>query len=143
MRTTGNGTQGRGQVVDRPRPFYLAMALALGSVLLASRLLEPPQAINVCLFNLVTGLPCITCGLTRAFHAISLGNLRDALAYHPLSLFLYGLAAFHFLVACLRLLGWRARLLRTPRPVQTMVSGTLGLLFFSWIPRLLFSILNR
>jgi len=143
MRTTGNGTQGRGQVADRPRPFYLAMALALGSVLLASRFLEPPQAINVCFFNLVTGFPCMTCGLTRAFHAISLGNLRAALAYHPLSLFLYGLTAFHFLVACLRLLGWRARLLRTPHPVRAMVSGTLGLLLASWIPRLLISILNR
>jgi hypothetical protein len=143
MYTTVKGTRGHGQVADRPRPFYLAMALALGSVLLASRFLEPPRAVNVCFFNLVTGLPCMTCGLTRAFHAISLGNLRDALAYHPLSLFLYGLTAFHFLVACLRLLGWRARLLRTPHPVRAMVFGTLGLLFVSWIPRLLINILNR
>jgi len=139
MHTTMKGTQGHGQVVDRPRLFYLA----LGSVLLTSRFLEPPWAINVCLFNLVTGLPCMTCGLTRAFHAISLGDLRAALAYHPLSPLLYGLTAFHLLVACLRLLGWRARLLRTPHPVRTMVAGTLGLLFFSWIPRLLVSILNR
>ena len=143
MCTTVKGTRGHGQVADRPRPFYLAMALALGSVLLASRFLEPPQALNVCLFNLVTGLPCMTCGLTRAFHAISLGNLRDAMAYHPLSPFLYGLAISHLLVAVLRLLGWRARLLRTPRPVRAMVAGTLGLLLFSWIPRLLGNILNR
>ena len=142
MHTIVKGTRGHGRVADRPRPFYLAMALALGSVLLASRFLEPPRAINVCLFNLVTGLPCMTCGLTRAFHAISLGNLRDALAYHPLSLFLYGLAVWHLLVAVLRLLGWRTRLLRTPHPVRAMVAGTLGLLFFSWIPRLLFRILN-
>jgi len=143
MYTIVKGTREQGQVADRPRPFYLAMALALGSVLLASRFLEPPQAINVCFFNLVTGLPCMTCGLTRAFHAISLGDLRAALAFHPLSLFLYGLAISHLLVACLRLLGWRARLLRTPHPVRAMVSGTLGLLLASWIPRLLISILNR
>jgi hypothetical protein len=143
MHTIVKGTRAHERVADRPRPFYLAMALALGSALLASRFLEPPQSINVCLFNLVTGLPCMTCGLTRAFHAISLGNLRGALAYHPLSLFLYGLAVSHLLVAVLRLLGWRARLLRTPHPVRAMAAGTLGLLFFSWIPRLLASILNR
>ena len=143
MSTIAKDARAHDQVADRPRLFYLAMTLALGCMLLASRFLEPPGAINVCFFNLVTGLPCMTCGLTRAFHAISLGNLRDALAYHPLSPLLYGLAVLHLLVAVLRLLGWRARLLRTPRPVRAMAAGTLGLLFFSWIPRLLVNILNR
>ena len=134
---------GQNQATDRPRSFYLAMAVVLGGVLLASRALEPPQQINVCLFNLVTGLPCMTCGLTRAFHAISLGDLRQALAYHPLSLILYGLTVFHFLVACLRLLGWRSRLISTPNRVRTMVCGTLGLLFVFWIPRLLVAVLRQ
>jgi hypothetical protein len=134
---------GQNQATDRPRSFYLAMAVVLGCVLLASRSLEPPRQINVCLFNLATGLPCMTCGLTRAFHAISLGHLRQALAYHPLSLVLYGLTVFHFLVACLRLLGWRSRLISAPNGVRAMVGGTLGLLFVFWIPRLLVAVLRQ
>jgi hypothetical protein len=136
-------TAGQNQATDRPRSFYLGMAVVLGSVLLASRALEPPRQINVCLFNLTTGLPCMTCGLTRAFHAISLGHLRQALAYHPLSLILYGVTVFHFLVACLRLLGWRSRLISTPNRVRAMVRGTLGLLFVFWIPRLLVAVLRQ
>jgi len=134
---------GQNQATDRPRSFYLAMAGVLGGVLLASRSLEPPRQINVCLFNLATGLPCMTCGLTRAFHAISLGHLRQALTYHPLSLILYGVTVFHFLVACLRLLGWRSRLISAPNRVRAMVCGTLGLLFVFWIPRLLVIVLMQ
>jgi hypothetical protein len=136
-------TAGKNQATDRPRSFYLAMAVVLGGVLLASRVLEPPRQINVCLFNLVTGLPCMTCGLTRAFHALSLGHLRQALAYHPLSLILYSVTVFHFLVASLRLLGWRSRLISTPNRVRTMVCRTLGLLFVFWIPRLLVAVLRQ
>jgi hypothetical protein len=141
-------TAGQNRVADRPRSFYLAMAAVLGGILLCSRFLEPPRFINVCLFKMVTGLPCMTCGLTRAFHAISLGHLQEALAYHPLSPFLYGLTVFHFLVACLRLLGLGFRLIRpssrrAPNPVRAMACGTLGLLVVFWIPRLLASVLQR
>lgn len=136
-------TAGKNQATDRPRSFYLAMAAVLGGILLASRALEPPRQINVCLFNLATGLPCMTCGLTRAFHALSLGHPRQALAYHPLSLILYGVTVFHFLVACLRLLGWRSRLISAPHGVRAMVCGTLGLLFVFWIPRLLIAVLRQ
>jgi hypothetical protein len=136
-------TAGQNQVADRPRSFYLAMIAVLGGILLCSRFLEPPRFINVCLFKMVTGLPCMTCGLTRAFHAISLGHLQEALAVHPLSLFLYGLIVFHFLVACLRLLGWSSCLVRVPNPVRAMACGTLGLLVVFWIPRLLASALQR
>lgn len=143
MNVTTGQTVGRDRVVDRPRSFYAGMAVVLGGVLLASRLVEPPRRINVCLFNLATGLPCMTCGLTRAFRAISLGHLQEALAVHPLSLVMYGLTVFHFLVACARLLGWRSRVIRTPNRVQAMVYGVLGVLFVFWIPRLLIAALGR
>ena len=47
------------------------------------------------------------------------------------------MANFGPVVACLRLLGWRARLLRMPNRVQVMVWGTGGLLLVFWIPRVL------
>jgi hypothetical protein len=122
---------------DRPRLFYLAMALFLGAVLLASRFIDPSKLPNMCLPDLFFGVPCITSGLTRAFRAISLGQYRVALAYHPLSLLLYGLTIFHLIVACLRLLGWKFRLVRIQNPVQAMVWGTIGLLIIVWVARLL------
>ena len=130
-------------VTERPRSFYAGMAAVLGGVLLASRMFEPPRRINVCLFNLVTGLPCMTCGLTRAFHAISAGRLREACAYHPLGLVLYGLAVFHLAVACLRLLGWRRRLVRGANRVRAMVYGVMGVLLLVWVPRLLSAVVRK
>jgi len=86
---------------------------------------------------MLLGIPCITSGLTRAFHAISLGQFGAALAHHPLSLLLYGVTILHLLVACLRLLGWETRLIKISNPVQAMIWATIGLLFLFWIPRVL------
>jgi hypothetical protein len=134
---------GQGRVVQRTRLFYLVMALAVGGILLASRPLEPSRLPNMCLPDMLVGIPCITSGLTRGFHAISLGQVRAALAYHPLSLLLYGVAIFHLLVACLRLMGWKSRLLRIPNPVPVMLWGTIGLLIVFWIPRVFATLLVR
>ncbi len=42
-----------------------------------------------CLFRRVFGMPCPTCGLTRAFAAISHGQLDDALRFHAAALWIY------------------------------------------------------
>ena len=131
------------QRTQRTRLFYLVMAVALGGILLASRPLETSRLPNLCLPDMLAGIPCITSGLTRGFHAISLGQVRAALAYHPLSLLLYGLAIFHLLVACLRFLGWKSCLLRIPNLVKVMLWGTIGLLIVFWIPRVLDTLLVR
>ncbi len=132
-----------GQVPQRSRLFYLGMALVLGGILVLSRPMEPTRLPNLCLPDMLLGIPCITSGLTRAFHAISLGQFGAALAYHPLSLLLYSVTILHLLVACLRLLGWKTRLLRIPNPVQAMTWATIGLLFLFWIPRVLGMLLSQ
>jgi hypothetical protein len=132
----------QGRVTQRPRLFYLVMALVLAGILLASRPVEPSRLPNMCLPDMLAGIPCITSGLTRGFHAISLGQVRSALAYHPLSLLLYGVTIVHLLVAGFRLLGWKARLLPIPNPVQAMLWGTIGLLILFWIPRVLAVVLG-
>jgi hypothetical protein len=116
--------------------FYLRMAIILGGVLFTSRYLEPSQLPIICLFRLITGLPCLTSGMTRAFHAISLGHFWEAVGYHPLSPLFYGLTLFHCLVALLRFLGWRRRLLAMQSPVKLMAYGSLTLLFVCWVARL-------
>jgi hypothetical protein len=133
----------RNPITGRPRWFYLAMIAVLGGVLLLSRVGEPSDQLKVCLFRTVTGLPCMTCGMTRAFHAISHGHLREALAFHPLSLVFYGVTVFHLFWACLRLLGSRLCLVtRLQHPVRMMAAGAMVLLFVFWIPRLIGSALG-
>jgi hypothetical protein len=121
---------------EHSRGFYLRMAIILGSVLVASRYLEPSRLPVVCVFRLATGLPCLTCGMTRAFHAISLGHFGEAIGYHPLSPIFYGLTVFHCLVACFRFLGWRLHPLTAQEPTRLMVYGSLTLLFTCWVARL-------
>lgn len=55
-----------------------------------------------CPFFALTGLPCATCGMTRAWSAVFHGNLSDAFSFHPLFwaapvLYAYGLADGHLL----------------------------------------------
>jgi hypothetical protein len=142
MSTAQNRAFEQDRASEHSRVFYLRMALILGSVLVGSRYLEPARLPVICAFRLVTGLPCLTCGMTRAFHAISLGHFREAVAYHPLSPVFYGLTIFHFIVASSRFLGWRTRLLAIQEPVRLMVRGSLGLLFACWIARLLAILLS-
>lgn len=37
-----------------------------------------------CIFKQITGIPCPTCGLTRAYYYLIQGNIRLAFYYHPL-----------------------------------------------------------
>jgi len=123
----------QGQPARLPWVSHLVSAVALGGILLLSRVVNPSGLPNACLFRRVTGIPCMTCGLTRAFHAISVGDLPGALLLHPLSPLVYGLILLHFLVACLRLAG---REVQAPRIHAAMLYGTLGLLAAAWILRL-------
>jgi hypothetical protein len=44
---------------------------------------------TLCLLRQLTGLPCPTCGLTRAFCSISRGGFAEAVAFHPLGPLVY------------------------------------------------------
>ena len=39
----------------------------------------------VCVFHAVTGLPCLTCGATRAIAELVAGDIRGAVAMNPLA----------------------------------------------------------
>jgi len=54
--------------------------------------------VSVCLFHRLTGLPCLTCGATRAAAAILAGDLAGALRLQPLALIGGGGACVGFAV---------------------------------------------
>lgn len=106
-----------------------APALLLGLVLLAGRFIEPDKIPGGCLFKLITGIPCMFCGLTHAFHALLLGQWVEAVSYHPLVYLAFGLVLLHFIIASLRAAGWKhARLLPGFHSSSMM---TVTFLFFS------------
>lgn len=63
----------------------LAGGLVLSSALWASFVLPPrrPLPLDACLLHRLTGLPCPTCGLTRAVCLFAQGQWRDSLGMHP------------------------------------------------------------
>lgn len=64
-----------------------AIFLAIGAVAgLAVAVLHLDRLpILVCLFRAVTGLPCMTCGATRALGELVAGNVPGAFAMNPLA----------------------------------------------------------
>lgn len=68
----------------------------LASLLLGGAFVLPPDRplpVDLCLWHRVTGLPCLTCGLTRATCLFARGLWRESLAMHTAGwLLLSGLA---------------------------------------------------
>lgn len=62
-----------------PLWFPLGLGIACGIVALAWY-----QGYLLCPVAFLTGYPCPSCGMTRAFSAILSGNFRAAFTYHPL-----------------------------------------------------------
>lgn len=77
------------------RAFVRARVIAAGAALLvlAVSYVYAPYVHDgpvVCLLRGLVGIPCPSCGLTRAFCALSHFELREALRYHALSPLVFG-----------------------------------------------------
>ena len=66
-----------------PRAALLAGALLVALGIVAAALPGIENGPVACPFRAVTGLPCPTCGLTRAAHSLMRGDLDSALAVNP------------------------------------------------------------
>ncbi len=88
---------------------------ALGaSALIATSWLRSDFPTPLCPLHALTGIPCPTCGMTRASTALLHGDLAGALKWNPLlSLVLAG-TAFYILYAAVVVIGRLARLRWTP-----------------------------
>lgn len=97
------------------RPAVVGVAgLAVGAVLPPDWVLNGPQ---LCIFRLMSGMPCPGCGLTRAVVLAMHGDLTGSLYYHPLGL-LFVVSAL--LLAAVDGYGWW----RSGRPGATPRSPT-------------------
>jgi hypothetical protein len=69
-------------------PRLLALALLLGVLLvplLAYDWVTSPGSLVLCPLRAVTGIPCPSCGLTRALAHLGHGQLTEAVKFHPFS----------------------------------------------------------
>jgi len=92
----------------QPSVHALGLALAAGALLAAATFLPldaPPLSFFFCPFRAATGLPCLTCGCTHAFHHFVRGELAAALASNPLGALLALAGAVHVFWTLLRQCG--------------------------------------
>lgn len=89
---------------------------------------------SVCLFHRLTGLPCLTCGSTRAACALLSGDWRGALRVQPLAVVFGGLASVVFgaYSVCLLFLGRVPTLRMTPGERCAGVGILVALAVLNW-----------
>ncbi len=111
---------------------------AVGLIVLAVARLVPPALTNwyKCPFHATTGIPCLTCGMTRSFRFVIHGQFAEAFNLNPLGsvlciltmlyvLYALALVAFRLPRPRVRLESWTARwILRLGLP---------GTLLINWV----------
>lgn len=91
-----------------PSVHALGLAAAAAALLAFAAVLPldaPLLSLFSCPFRAATGLPCLACGCTRAFHFAVRGQFRDALFSSPLGTLLALGCAAHLCWTLLRLCG--------------------------------------
>lgn len=115
-----------------PRTAMVALGLWIVAVA-AWEFLSPPWAPTLCLLRRFTGMPCPTCGSTRAVRALADGRPLDALLFNPMVVTL-GVALALWLV--LRVAFGRridVRLSRRQRRAAWTVAAVAFLANWAWI----------
>jgi hypothetical protein len=86
---------------------------------------------QLCWFKRATGLPCPTCGTTRALEALASGRLLDALAVNPLVMVLLSAMA---LVLAVRVMTRRALTVRLSAPLRRgALWAALAIVALNWV----------
>ena len=109
--------------------------LALVATWLALKLPWP-----LCLFHVLTGHPCLTCGATRSAVAFFHGQFLAAFQWNPLAFLFYcALSLFNVYALAVILMHWpRLRIARLTASERTFIRGSIMALFaLNWVYLLL------
>jgi hypothetical protein len=91
--TTSTALTSRGHLDATGRAWLVVVVVAVTWLSLMA--LFPGLPGPSCLFHAITGFDCLGCGMTRACRALLHGDIRGALALHPLVFFVTGFIAVH------------------------------------------------
>ena len=106
-----------------------AAALWLAAVGMFEWLRPAGNSASLCLFRNVTGLPCPTCGSTRAALSLASGRPLEALRHNPLVICAAGAGAVWLL---LRAAGCAPRFRAGPRAPALLATATVVLVAANW-----------
>jgi hypothetical protein len=109
-----------------------AFALVAFASFLAARFLPLLSIHHECPFRLITGLPCATCGMTRAFVAMARGDAAAAWAASPLGAGMAGGAWLYAILDLARLalgLPWPSL---PPRAARALAVAALSAAALNW-----------
>ena len=118
----------------REGPFFVIAAGVVAMSFLLPTLQSRHAWINIpCIFHVVTGVPCLACGLTRSFVNTAHGNFLRAFDFHLLGPALFvmfcGLAAYF---GSSLVLGYRVRYRLSPRARRIASWSVLGIFLVCW-----------
>lgn len=88
----------------------LLCGISLSLILLSALLESPPLPFDVCLFKVVTGLPCPSCGMTHSFICLGHYQLKEAFFYNLMGPFVYFSLIVVFLISIYELFSKKALL---------------------------------
>jgi hypothetical protein len=111
---------------------------SIGLMALAAAWIVPPGLLGFyrCPFHSITGIPCLTCGMTRSFRYIVHGRFIEAFSINPLGaifcIFTILFAVYAFTITAFRLP--RPRLhLESPMARLALRLGLPGVLLLNWV----------
>ena len=115
----------------------LLVFLGTSAALLLSVVASSTKGMPACLFNAITGIPCASCGMTRAFLDLGHGRFTEALR-HNLASPLVFIATWALLVAALlQAVQGQERITTLWHRVKIVfLPAVLSLLLVGWIYRL-------
>jgi hypothetical protein len=105
------------------------MSLACAALIAGSvSYFVPPESLpfGACAFKRATGFSCLSCGMTRSFHAAACGELGEALRFHPLGPILLAGILFVGAIAGGEAVAGRTLAARPPKRTVVRIAAVLG-----------------
>lgn len=113
----------------------LVLLAPIGAAALVAARFFPFQALpTMCTFKLLTGQPCLACGMTRSWIHLAHGHPLAAVTQNPLGAALFVLVAVTLLYLVLRRLGLPALRLQTSNAEAWTLRGLIiGGIVVNWL----------
>jgi hypothetical protein len=93
--------------------------------------------VSLCVFRVLTGIPCPGCGMTRAFIYLGHGNFRNAVVHNPLSLPVALLLMAHFVrLTILVTTSVELRLILSRKGEIFLISAGMFAVLITWLSKL-------
>src|SRR4030042_2716071 len=73
---------------ERKKTFVIC-GISFGLILLSCLLQFPPLPFDTCVFKIVTGLPCPSCGMTHSFISLGHYHVKEAFFYNLIGPFVF------------------------------------------------------